>query len=167
MKSDTLRVIRVVDGTSVDGPGLRTSIYLAGCDHHCPGCHNPATWPHTVGEDVTIDDIVKHVIDNEFDVTLTGGDPLYQPQGVKTLVNKLKQMNINVWLYTGFTYEEIMADPKLSDAIAEVDVVVDGPFIQSLRDETLMFRGSSNQRLIDNTNSGHDHIALYHYNPQI
>lgn len=167
MKSDTLRVIRVVDGTSVDGPGLRTSIYLAGCDHHCPGCHNPGTWPHTAGEDVTIDKIIEHVAENDFDVTLTGGDPLYQPYGVKELVHRLKQMDINVWLYTGFTYEEIMADDVLRNAIAEVDVVVDGPFIQSLMDENLMFRGSSNQRLIDNIHSRPDHIALYDYNPQI
>lgn len=167
MKSDTLRVIRVVDGTSVDGPGLRTSIYLAGCDHHCPGCHNPGTWSHNAGEDVTIETLIEHVAENEFDVTLTGGDPLHQPHGVKELVHRLKQMDINVWLYTGFTYEEIMADDDLRHAISEVDVVVDGPFIQSLRDEKLMFRGSSNQRLIDNRRSSTEHIILYDYQPLI
>ncbi len=166
-KHSTLRIIRVVDGTSVDGPGLRTSIYLAGCDHHCPGCHNPSTWPHNAGEDVSIDEIVEHVAANDFDVTLTGGDPLYQPQGVKILVNRLKQIGLNVWLYTGFTYEEITARHELCDAIAEVDVVVDGPFIASLKDENLMFRGSSNQRLIDNRRSTPGQIILYDYKPLI
>ncbi len=162
-----LQVIRVVDGTSVDGPGLRTSIYLAGCDHRCPGCHNPSTWPHDAGESVEIDDIVAHVAENDFDVTLTGGDPLYQPAGVGELVGRLKALGVNVWLYTGFTFEDVMAHPRLRRAVSDVDVMVDGPFVEALRDETLLFRGSSNQRIIDMRRSTASEPVLLEYNPFI
>lgn len=158
-------MIRVVDGTSVDGPGLRTSIYLAGCDHHCPGCHNPSTWPHDAGEDVTIDEIIDHIAENDFNVTLTGGDPLYQPWGVKELVKRLKERGLDVWLYTGFSYEEVMAHPTLRDAISQVDVLVDGPFVESLKDGELMFRGSSNQRLIDLRRSTPGNVVTLDFQP--
>ncbi len=75
----TLRVAGIVDGTAVDGPGLRTSIYFAGCDHRCPGCHNPHTWPFDAGEDIAADELLRHIADNDFDVTFSGGDPMYRP----------------------------------------------------------------------------------------
>ncbi len=165
MSTHTLRVVRVVDGTTVDGPGLRTSIYFAGCHHQCPGCHNPQTWPDDAGEDVAIDELLAHVEENEFNVTFTGGDPLYQPRGVAELVSRLKERGINVWLYTGFTYEQVMAQPELARAIAQVDVLVDGPYVEALRDPELLFRGSSNQRLIDISRSTPDRITLLDYRP--
>ncbi len=88
MNKSTLRVVDIVEGTSVDGPGLRTSIYLAGCDHHCPGCHNPSTWPHDAGKDMTYEEILKIIDYNNFDVTFSGGDPLYQAQSLLPLDRK-------------------------------------------------------------------------------
>lgn len=145
-----LRVLHIVEGTSVDGPGLRTSIYLAGCTHHCPGCHNPDSWDPQGGEGRTIDELMSVIAYNEAPVTLSGGDPLLQPQEVRHLVHRIKQeLGYNVWCYTGYRWEQIMADDCLREAVSEVDVLVDGPFVQSQRDISLRFRGSRNQRLID------------------
>lgn len=146
--TNSLRVLDIVDGTIVDGPGLRTSIYLAGCSHQCPGCHNPQSWPFDAGTSVSIDSLVEHVRENRFDVTLTGGDPLYQIDGIIPLCRAIRAMGHTVWLYTGFTIEEIKASASLSRIFAEVDVIVDGPFKQELRDISLQFRGSSNQRIV-------------------
>ena len=145
-----LRVLHIVEGTSVDGPGLRTSIYLAGCNHHCPGCHNPASWDPKGGEERSLDELMQVIAYNEAPVTLSGGDPLQQPEGTRALVHRIKQeLGYNVWCYTGYTWEEIIADPVLLDAVREVDVVVDSPFVEAQRDISLRFRGSRNQRLVD------------------
>lgn len=145
-----LRILHIVEGTSVDGPGLRTSIYLAGCNHRCPGCHNPDSWDPRGGEDRTLDELMQVIAYNEAPVTLSGGDPLQQPDAVRALVHRIKQeLGYNVWCYTGYTWENIVNDPMLLDAVRELDVLVDGPFIQQLRDIKLRFRGSRNQRLID------------------
>ena len=145
-----LRVLHIVEGTSVDGPGLRTSIYLAGCNHHCPGCHNPQSWDFKGGEERTLDELMAVIAYNEAPVTLSGGDPLQQPEGTCTLIHRIKQeLGYNVWCYTGYTWEEIVADAALLDVVRELDVLVEGPFIQAERDTKLHFRGSRNQRLID------------------
>ena len=86
-----LRVLHIVEGTSVDGPGLRTSIYLAGCNHHCPGCHNPQSWDFKGGEERTLDELMEVIAYNEAPVTLSGGDPLQQPAGTRALIHRIKQ----------------------------------------------------------------------------
>ena len=134
----------------MDGPGLRTSIYLAGCNHHCPGCHNPQSWDFKGGEERTLDELMEVITYNEAPVTLSGGDPLQQPEGTRALIHRIKQeLGYNVWCYTGYTWEEIVADRALLDVVRELDVLVEGPFIEAERDTTLHFRGSRNQRLID------------------
>lgn len=148
-QSPILRVIDIVDGTSVDGPGLRTSIYFAGCDHRCPGCHNPSTWDFRAGSEMTVDQLMRRIIDNDFNVTFSGGDPLYQLQPLTALARAVKTAGKTIWCYTGFIYEDLLADKKYSELLSLIDVLVDGPFIMSLRDPDLPFRGSSNQRLID------------------
>ncbi len=152
------RVLSIIRGTTVDGPGFRTSIYLAGCAHACPGCHNPQSWNPEGGDIMTLSEIMDIVRDEDFDVTLSGGDPLFNPESVRNLIEALKQDGRNVWIFTGFRWEEIMASEKLRDAVELADVVVDGPFVESLRNPDLLFRGSSNQRLIDvgrSIRSGH------------
>lgn len=148
MDSVTLRVIDIIDGTSVDGPGLRTSIYFAGCDHRCPGCHNPSTWDFDAGHDMTIDELMSRIIDNDFNVTFSGGDPLYQATPLNILANEIKNIGKTIWCYTGFIYEKIADISPYKELLKNIDVLVDGPFIQSLRDTDLHFRGSSNQRII-------------------
>ena len=148
-----LRVVDIIDGTIVDGPGLRTSIYLAGCRHACEGCHNPQSWDFRSGREMSMEDIVDHVLDNGFNVTLSGGDPLYQIDAVIELCDAIHSINKNVWCYTGFTIEEIQADHSLRRILDHADVLVEGRFIQSLRDPSLRFRGSSNQRIISLNNT--------------
>lgn len=149
MSADSLRVLKIVPGTSVDGPGLRTSIYLAGCSHHCPGCHNPSSWDVDAGEPLTISEIVAEVEREGFNVTLSGGDPLFQIDGVVALCRELKERGYNVWCFTGYTYEAVCASPRLARVLDFIDVLVDGPFVESERDLSLRFRGSRNQRLVD------------------
>lgn len=149
MNNTTLRVIDIVDGTIVDGPGLRTSIYFAGCKHKCPGCHNPQSWDFNAGHDMTIAELVEHVRENDFDVTFSGGDPLYQIDNIILLSREIHKLGHKIWLYTGYTIEEIEASEHLRRILAEVDTIVEGPFVQSLRDTSLQFRGSSNQRIIN------------------
>ena len=145
-----MRVLSIVEGTSVDGPGLRTSIYLTGCDHHCPGCHNPQSWDPQGGEEMSLDALMDVIAYNELPVTLSGGDPLFHPEQVAQLTARIKdKLGYNIWLYTGFTWEQIVATPRLLAALEHIDVVVDGPFILAQRDTSLHFRGSANQRIID------------------
>ncbi|MDE6268575.1 MAG: anaerobic ribonucleoside-triphosphate reductase activating protein [Muribaculaceae bacterium] len=146
--SPALRVLDIVEGTIVDGPGLRTSIYLAGCPHHCPGCHNPQSWDPEGGTLLTVDAIVARVLESGFNVTLSGGDPLLQIEGVIELARRLRSEGLNVWCYTGYTIEQIRESPRLLPILSAVDTIVDGPFVEELRDISLQFRGSSNQRII-------------------
>ena len=149
--STLMRIIKIVEGTSVDGPGLRTSIYFAGCAHACPGCHNPQTWDFASGENIAIEDVIKTVQYNGFDVTFTGGDPFYQAEAIVPLAKAIRDAGLGIWSYTGFTFEQLLAsdDKDMHELLCLTDVLVDGPFVQSLRDTTLLFRGSANQRILD------------------
>lgn len=139
----------IVRGTTVDGPGFRTSIYFAGCCHECDGCHNPQSWDFSAGTPMSVDELMEIVEEEDFDVTFTGGDPLYHVDFVVLLANRIHALGHNVWLYTGFTWEQISKDTNLSKILGHIDVIVDSPFVKSLRDTDLLFRGSSNQRIID------------------
>ncbi|MCM1293149.1 MAG: anaerobic ribonucleoside-triphosphate reductase activating protein [Bacteroides sp.] len=149
--NQSLSVIDILDGTIVDGPGLRLSIYFAGCEHHCPGCHNPSTWDFDSGKPTDISEILQAVEASTCKgVTLTGGDPLYQPIEQLTLLAKqLKHMGKSIWLYTGFKFEDVVQNNRFSQLLSTIDVMVDGPFVESLRNIDLLFKGSSNQRIID------------------
>lgn len=144
-----MRVLDILSGTTVDGPGLRTSIYFAGCPHHCPGCHNPQSWNIGGGVEMSVDEIAAKAISEELPVTFSGGDPLLQHQELKHLASILKEQAINIWCYTGYQFEDILQNRQLLDTVALMDVLVDGPFIQNLRNKSLRFKGSENQRLID------------------
>lgn len=146
-----VNIIDIIRGTTVDGPGFRTSIYFAGCGHRCEGCHNPQSWDFDAGRRMSIDDLMEIVEEEDFDVTLTGGDPLYHVDFVISLADRIHAAGHSVWLYTGFTWEQICGNPNLSGVLGHVDVIVDSPFVKSLRDTDLLFRGSSNQRIIDVT----------------
>ncbi len=145
-----MRVLRIVEGTSVDGPGLRTSVYMAGCRHHCPECHNPQSWSMAGGHEASIDELMSVIAYNEAPVTLSGGDPLAQPQSTLELAKRIKgELGYNIWCYTGYTWEQIQGEPSLSAIMNYVDTLVDSPFVVAERDTTLRFRGSRNQRVID------------------
>lgn len=146
-----LWIMNIIEDTTVDGPGLRTAIYAAGCCHACPGCHNPTSWDIHNGCPMEIEEIVHRILDDPFaDVTFSGGDPFYQVEGFTRLAQAIKtNSRKSIWCYTGYSFERIMQRPKLASLLPYIDVLVDGRFIRELRDESLRFRGSSNQRLID------------------
>lgn len=153
-------VLDIRRGTSVDGPGLRTSIYLAGCRHHCPGCHNPDSWDENGGVEMTLNELLAVIKEEDFDVTLTGGDPLLHPESTTVLAAAIKKLGYNIWLYTGYTIEEIESSPLLRNAIKDIDTIVEGRYDESLRDPDLLFRGSSNQRILRLSQQFHvDHHA--------
>lgn len=146
----TLRILDIVEDTMVDGPGFRTSIYCAGCRHACPGCHNPQSWDFSHGREMTVRDIMKVIVADPYaNVTFSGGDPMYQAAGFAELARAIHSYtNKDIWCYSGFTFESLIHQDQ-RELLEEIDVLVDGPFIQKLRDEDLLFRGSSNQRIID------------------
>jgi len=147
----TLRILDIVEDTMVDGPGFRTSIYCAGCNHRCPGCHNPQSWNFDGGREMTVAEVMRIVAGDPFTqgVTFSGGDPMYQAAAFAELARQIhRYTQKDVWCYTGFTFESLIHDDQ-RELLAEVDVLVDGPFIKALYDADLLFRGSGNQRLID------------------
>ena len=146
-----LSVLDIIEDTMVDGPGFRTSIYCAGCHHACPGCQNPQSWDIINGHLMStreIMDIIKS--DPWANVTFSGGDPMYQAEGFTELARAIRQeTDKDIWCFTGYTYEQILHNPTRLALLEQLDVLVDGPFIQTLRNPDLLFRGSSNQRLIN------------------
>jgi anaerobic ribonucleoside-triphosphate reductase activating protein len=148
---DKLSLLNIVEDTTVDGPGFRTAIYAAGCIHQCCGCHNPQSWDLSKGALYTVGELLEIVKRAEFsNVTFSGGDPLMQPEGFTELARRIHaETDKTIWCYTGYRYEQLLASPKLSAILPYIDVLVDGRYVESLRDETLRFRGSSNQRIID------------------
>lgn len=159
-----ISVLSIIEDTMVDGPGFRTSIYCAGCRHKCPGCHNPQSWDFDGGQAMSTDDIMRVIEADPFaNVTFSGGDPMYQPEGFTELARAIKtRTDKTIWCYTGFTYEALMTNPRQRNLLELIDVLVDGPFIKSQRDETLRFRGSRNQRLIDvKASLRHNRLTLW------
>ena len=145
-----IRVLRIIEDTMVDGPGFRTAIYCAGCRHQCVGCHNPQSWAFDGGRDMTVEQLMQVIVADPFaNVTFTGGDPMYQAAAFAELARAIhRDTNKDIWCYTGFTYESLI-QPEQRELLSQLDVLVDGPYVQRLRDPDLLFRGSSNQRLID------------------
>lgn len=140
-----MKILKIVKQTAADGPGLRNSIYVSGCAHACPGCHNPESWNFDAGTEMDIHEIVAEVLDPYADITITGGDPVYRYEEVIELCQALKGYGKNIWLFTGFTYEEIsLICPAL---LLCIDVLVDGKYDETQRDLT-RFCGSKNQRIL-------------------
>lgn len=146
-----IKILDIIEDTTVDGPGFRTTIYCAGCAHRCEKCHNKHSWDFNQGRNASTEELMKIITDDEFaNVTFSGGDPMYQAEGFTELAKAIKSCTKkNIWCYTGFTFEALLKMPKQRALLELIDVLVDGPFVNSLKDETLLFRGSSNQRLID------------------
>jgi anaerobic ribonucleoside-triphosphate reductase activating protein len=144
-----MKVAGIIQNSVVNGIGVRDVIFFQGCEHYCPGCHNPKTWNINGGEEMSIsrlDDILR---DSPHDITISGGEPLLQYNEVIELMDYMSYgTNKRFWIYTGFKYEEI--PPHMLEEMSKyVDVLVDGRFEESKKDLKLQFRGSSNQRLID------------------
>ena len=147
----TISILEIVEDTTVDGPGFRTSVYSSGCPHRCPGCHNPQSWEIDNGHPVETEEILKIILADPFaDVTFTGGDPMFQPQGFAELAQAIRENSTkNIWCYTGYRFEDLLQNPAQKALLEQIDVLVDGRFIDALKNDELRFRGSSNQRIIN------------------
>ncbi|MGF9964193.1 anaerobic ribonucleoside-triphosphate reductase activating protein [Bacillus rhizoplanae] len=146
-----MRVMNIIHDSVVDGEGLRTVVFFAGCPHRCFGCHNPQSWNICNGTEVTKEEMIKEIEKNLLtDVTFSGGDPFFQAAEVKEIAKAVKKMRKNLWIYTGYTLEEIQNSQNndMIELLQYADVLVDGRFELAKRDLTLPFRGSSNQRII-------------------
>lgn len=134
----------------VDGPGCRNTVFFQGCSHDCPGCHNPQTHSLSGGTEMSVEQVAKKLLANGNDITVSGGDPFFQPCDLLELLKVLKQAGRNIWVYTGFLYEHFsIASKPFTDIFENLDVLVDGPFVLQKKTLELPFRGSGNQRLID------------------
>ena len=136
----------------VDGSGIRTVIWFQGCLHHCYMCHNPETWDLNGGIVFDLDDIKEEIKNLKYQsgITLSGGDPFFQAESATEIAKYAHECNLNVWCYTGFTYEELIeADDDKKNLLKNVDVLVDGRFENEKKSLACKFRGSTNQRIID------------------
>ena len=153
--SDKIRLAGIAQNSLVNGPGLRKVFFSQGCTHRCKNCFNPSTWSFEGGKLIEIDDLVAQVKDEYFldGVTFSGGDPFEQADKFVILAKKLKENKINIWCYTGYTWSQLLerakVDKNTKDLMTLCDVVVDGPFVEELHRDDLIFRGSSNQQIID------------------
>ncbi|MBO4906517.1 MAG: anaerobic ribonucleoside-triphosphate reductase activating protein [Bacteroidaceae bacterium] len=149
--TEVINVIDIIEDTTVDGPGFRTSIYCAGCTHHCVDCHNPQSWKPEAGHPMTVEQIMKIIEADPFaNVTFSGGDPMQQAEGFTELACAIKShTNKTIWCYTGYTFETLLRMPRQRELLQHIDVLVDGPFVKSQRCTDLPFRGSKNQRIIN------------------
>ena len=147
-----LNLSGIVSDSIVDGPGIRTTVFSQGCPHQCPGCHNPETWAFGCGTDLSEEAIVDIVRSNPLcrGVTFSGGEPFAQPEGFAKLAGLLKEKGYEVASYTGDTFEELLSgSEEQRQLLAQLDILIDGPFLMAQRSLEIAFRGSRNQRILD------------------
>ena len=151
--SQTIRIAGTIGESIVDGPGMRYIVFTQGCPHHCPGCHNPETHDFAGGTEMTTDGLLADIAKNPFirAVTFSGGEPFCQPAPLAEIAAALKKQGYHVMSYTGYTFEELLAleDPAVRALLDQLDLLVDGRFLEAQRNIDLRFRGSENQRILD------------------
>ncbi|NLG24415.1 MAG: anaerobic ribonucleoside-triphosphate reductase activating protein [Clostridiales bacterium] len=147
-----IRIAGLADDSIVDGPGLRFTVFTQGCPHRCEGCHNPETHDFLGGRDEDTQAILRRIAANRLlsGITLSGGEPFAQAAACAHLARGARALGLNVWIYSGYTFEQLLAGPADWRALLEeCDVLVDGRFELALRSLSTPYRGSKNQRLID------------------
>lgn len=150
-----LRIAGIVSESIVDGPGFRYSIFVQGCPHNCPGCHNPATHDFNAGKIVDTDSLLAECLDDPLNkgVTFSGGEPFCQAEPLYYLGQQFKERGLSLWSYSGWTFEELLLKAEREEYVKKLlsilDVLVDGRFLEERKSLALKFRGSDNQRLID------------------
>ena len=146
-----IRLFGTVEDSIVDGPGLRLAIFTQGCLHHCQGCHNPLSHDLQGGYLQDTDKLLALIDENPLlaGITLSGGEPMLQIEPLIEICQAVKQRHLNIVLYSGFTYEQIIADDKKKSLLQLCDMLIDGKFEQDKKSLSLLYRGSANQRLIN------------------
>ena len=151
--SEKLRVAGIENDSITDGPGLRLTIFLQGCDKNCLGCHNPQAIPMQGGTLYTPEELMGKVRQNPLlaGVTFSGGEPLLQGKGLLPLAQMIKQDSLNLAVYTGYTFEELLAqdDRHIMELLSLTDTLIDGPFVIEQKSLALPLRGSANQRILN------------------
>lgn len=146
VSKNKLSVARIVYSTSTDGVGLRNSLYVAGCPIRCEGCHNKEWWSIESGTEQTVEEVYDQLNSDHFNISILGGEPLMQYEAVLELCKRIKaNTNKTIWMWSGYTLERIKA--CYPDILLYIDMLVDGPYIQSLAKPNLQWRGSLNQRI--------------------
>ena len=155
MANDHLRIAGIVRESIVDGPGIRFTIFCQGCPYDCPGCHNPETHDFDGGQDCSTDRLLEEIDKDPLlaGVTFSGGEPFCQPEAFAKLAASVRERGLSVTVFTGYTFEELtemaQEDIHIARLMELTDILIDGRFVKALRDLTLQFRGSCNQRIID------------------
>ncbi len=150
--SKPIRVSGIIPESIVDGPGIRFVLFVQGCPHHCPGCHNPDTHDFAGGYDLDFEDILVQIKrEPVFGVTFSGGEPFAQAEALLPLAEEIKKLGIHLMIYTGYTFEQLTqsSNEHIHKLLRLADVLVDGRFMLEQKSLTLRFRGSANQRVID------------------
>lgn len=135
--------------TIVDGVGFRNTVYCAKCNMYCKGCHNPSSWNIKNGKPISINNLADLLLENGNDITFSGGEASLQAKAFTKLAKIIKEHDKTIWLYSGHRYEELIKNETSKELLMYVDVLVDGEFIEDFKDIDLLFRGSSNQRIVD------------------
>lgn len=150
-----IQIAGFVRESVVDGPGIRYVLFAQGCPHNCPECHNPKTHDPAGGREMDTGAILADLDAQPFvdGVTFSGGEPFCQPEALLELAKEIKKRDRHLTIYSGFVYEELKKmgkeRPAIQELLARADLLVDGPFKKDLKDLSLAFRGSANQRLVD------------------
>lgn len=151
-----IQIAGTIDDSIVDGDGIRYTVFVQGCSHHCKGCHNPETWNPQSGTISTTDKILEEYKKNPLlsGMTFSGGEPFEQPKPLIVLAEAVHKLGGDIWCYTGYTLEQLKTfkEKGWKELLDNIDYLVDGPFILEQRDLTLKFRGSQNQRIWDMKN---------------
>ena len=145
-----LQVAGFLEHSTVNGMGFRSVLFVSGCHHACSGCHNEAMQNPAYGESLSISEIYKRIIKNKpiiDGVTFSGGEPFEQVSALAELARLLKAEGLSIWCYSGYTYQMLFQNEHYAPLLNLVDVLVDGPFIASLADSNLKYKGSSNQHI--------------------
>lgn len=148
-----MRIAGTVEDSIVDGPGLRFTIFTQGCFHNCQDCHNPQTHNPSGGDETTVDALISQMLANPITdgLTLSGGEPMEQAKDCLTLAQTAHQNGLNVWCYSGYTFEHLITKgtPEQQALLKELDVLIDGKFIKAEASLLLQWSGSKNQRVLD------------------
>lgn len=153
----TLNLSGVVEESIVDGPGMRFVIFVQGCPHNCPGCHNPETHEFHIGKNATTESLYQSVCKNPLikGVTFSGGEPFCQADALSDLGEALQKKGYDIMVYSGYTAQELFCMARRDEGVRRLlscaNYLVDGPFLAAEKDLTLKFRGSANQRIYDIT----------------
>ena len=151
--NELLQVAGILDNSVVNGEGMRTVVFLSGCSHNCTGCHNSDMQDYNYGQKLSVKEIIQRIKENIpiiRGVTFSGGEPFDQADTLLILAREIRSLKLNIWCYSGYTYEELSnsLDQGKRHLLENIDVLVDGKFEENLKSGALRYTGSSNQRII-------------------